>query len=138
MGTCWLTELDDLGETPLTRASRSGNSALAELVLAPESDASDYCDKPWLHHVVRQGDATEVLEALEEGASPNEPDFLGMTALHWAALGGRPEIVQMLIDWGAEINVRDSFIGGITALSMARMMGYEQVAQKLLAYGATD
>lgn len=44
---------------------------------------------------------------LERGATVNAFDKRDRRAIHWAAFMGRAEIVQNLIDFGAEVNCRD-------------------------------
>ncbi len=56
------------------------------------------------------------------------------SALHYAAFSNRPEITQLLIDRGAEINARAP--NGSTVLMMAAREGHEALAQQLLTAGA--
>ena len=58
----------------------------------------------------------------------------GETALHAGSKGGHPEIVQVLLDAGAEVNPIDSF--GDTPLMMAAMRGHVEVVKVLLSAGA--
>ena len=44
---------------------------------------------------------------LERGATVNAFDKKDRRAIHWAAFMGHVEIVQLLIDFGAEVNCRD-------------------------------
>jgi ankyrin repeat protein len=44
---------------------------------------------------------------LERGATVNAFDKRDRRAIHWAAFMGHEEIVQSLIDFGAEVNCRD-------------------------------
>jgi ankyrin repeat protein len=45
----------------------------------------------------------------------NEKDASGATAIHYAALGGHPRIVKLLVECGADINVRDDEFGATPA-----------------------
>ncbi|SVC86260.1 uncharacterized protein METZ01_LOCUS339114, partial [marine metagenome] len=47
--------------------------------------------------VAMNGDVAGVRQALRDGADVNLPQGDGMTALHWAAENGDPEMLQMLI-----------------------------------------
>jgi ankyrin repeat protein len=51
----------------------------------------------------------------EEGNLVNAYDETGATALHYAAFDGLREIVQLLLDRGAEINSRDTQFGATPA-----------------------
>jgi ankyrin repeat protein len=51
----------------------------------------------------------------EDGKLVTAYDETGATALHYAAFGGLREIVQLLLDGGAEINSRDSQFGATPA-----------------------
>jgi len=62
----------------------------------------------------QRGNLEKVKELIEKGASVNEMDGKGQTALMWAAIYGHTEISQMLIEKGADLNVRD--VDGNTAL----------------------
>jgi ankyrin repeat protein len=65
-----------------------------------------------LFNAVTQGDLIQVRAILDE--SPHrlhEKDQAGATALHYATLGGHREIVELLLDRGAEINKPDSQFG---------------------------
>lgn len=51
----------------------------------------------------------------EDGNLVKTYDETGATALHYAAFDGRREIVQLLLDRGADINSRDSQFGATPA-----------------------
>jgi outer membrane protein assembly factor BamB len=86
---------------------------------------------------VRSGDVAEVTRLLDEGASVNEPNEIGVTALWIAAGKGKPEIVQLLVDRGADVNVRD-LIWYQTPLSTAIRGTSEEIVDCLLNAGAAD
>jgi ankyrin repeat protein len=58
----------------------------------------------------------------------------GMTAFHWAAFGGKTEVVQLLLDGGADIQAENN--RGYTALHYASERGIVDVVQLLLDRGA--
>lgn len=46
---------------------------------------------------------------LESGASPNETYSSGWTPLTFAAFTNRPEIIKLLLEYGADPNMRDRY-----------------------------
>ncbi len=86
---------------------------------------------------VRNGDAAAIAELLDKGADVNAQNELGITALWIAAGKEKPEIVELLIARGANVNTRDG-IWYQTPLSIALREGSEESVTKLLAAGATD
>ena len=59
---------------------------------------------------------------------------LGMTALHWAAGAGNVPLAALLVEQGADVNVRDQ--GGSTPLKRAAHMGQTEAVRWLLEQGA--
>ena len=57
-----------------------------------------------LDDAVARGDLAEVLGLLARGASPNGRDVTGDTPLMTAAWVGAPDIVELLIARGADVN----------------------------------
>ncbi|HZO73843.1 MAG TPA: sigma-70 family RNA polymerase sigma factor [Ktedonobacteraceae bacterium] len=98
---------------------------------------------------IRLGDAAQVRALLErapflvntkvvwQGAQQQRcsPIFpIGYTALHEAAVSGRTELTDLLLDFGANPNVRTK--SGLTPLSLAILYNHVDVVKLLLAHGA--
>ncbi|XP_028149583.1 acyl-CoA-binding domain-containing protein 6 [Diabrotica virgifera virgifera] len=66
----------------------------------------------------------------------NQPDLVndGLSLIHWAADGGSSEILKLLIDAGADVNIKDS--DGQTALHYAASCGHTDCVKLLLQKGA--
>lgn len=72
---------------------------------------------------------------LQQGASPTEKDQEGLTALHWAALGGCTHGVDLLLSASGQIlNEQDSL--GRTPLMLAVLSGNQQTISTLIRRGA--
>jgi ankyrin repeat protein len=85
-----------------------------------------------LAHRIEVGDVKYVRKSLEEGLDPNATDELGRTPLQWAAHFGRPDIVRLLLDHGAQVEIEGP-LG--TALHEAAWMGRPEVAKLLIGAG---
>lgn len=89
-----------------------------------------------LHDAVRRANATAVLQALSRGASLEERDTLGYTALHRASDDGEVAIVSLLLRSGsALIDARDN--DRATALQLAASSGSAAVVKLLLQHHAS-
>lgn len=110
------------GATPFIRASQSGDTELMKLLLAHGADPkikTDYQDSAltvaagigWVEGVTYEHSAKENVEAvrmlLDLGLDPNGANQDGRTPLMGAALKGRNEVVQLLVDRGAKLDQRD-------------------------------
>lgn len=69
-----------------------------------------------LIEAAKRGDAAEV-EAIasEHSGLINQKDASGATALHYAAFGGHRQVVQILVEHGADINAADGKFGATPA-----------------------
>ena len=78
-------------------------------------------------------DMTELL--LQAGANVEQQHFLGTTALHWASRSGNLELIELLLDHGADVNrVGRKFAGRLQSpIQMARD---DKTRQLLRQYGA--
>lgn len=110
------------GATPVVRASQSSDTALMKLLLTYGADpkiATAYGDTAltasagvgWVEGVTFERSAKENLEAirllLDLGLDPNGANRDGRTPLMGAALKGRSDVVQLLVDRGAKLDQRD-------------------------------
>jgi len=114
--------LDENGATAFLRASQSGDIVLMKLLLAhgadPKIDTTLHVTAlqvaagiGWVEGITYEWSPASTLEAvkmlLDLGLDPNAQADTGRTALHGAAHKGRPDVVQVLVDHGARLDVRD-------------------------------
>lgn len=71
-----------------------------------------------LENAVRRGDLAAVKQAIAEGGDVNAPGTAGLLPLMWAAYVNQPEIVQELIDNGADINAKNK--NGLTVIGYTK------------------
>ncbi|XP_077240244.1 serine/threonine-protein kinase 12-like isoform X1 [Tasmannia lanceolata] len=83
-----------------------------------------------------KGDKDGVIQEIERGVSPNLADYDKRTALHLASCEGCTEIVNLLIEKGADVNSVDRW--GRTPLSDARSFGHDEICKILRGRGGTD
>jgi len=114
--------LDENGATAFFRASQSGDIALMNLLLAHGADPNIATTLHvtalqvaagigWVEGITYEWSEDATLAAvkmlLDLGLDPNAQADTGRTALHGAAHKGRPAVVQLLVDHGAKLNIRD-------------------------------
>lgn len=116
---------DDLDNTPLHYAARSGQAAVADVLIAngAEVDAEDEHGNTPLHLATKHVEVTKVL--VDHGADLNARDQGGRTALQEAVSYGTREVVDLLVDRGAEID-----------LHLAAYIGRLDKVKELVAGGA--
>ncbi|MDX1643377.1 MAG: PQQ-binding-like beta-propeller repeat protein [Thermoanaerobaculia bacterium] len=87
----------------------------------------------------RSGDLTEVRRLVDSGVDPNASDDWGTTPLALAGMAGAIEVVDFLLEHGADPDAREQFFG-MTVLDAALWKGAPDfaVAKRLLAAGADD
>src|SRR6478736_3494066 len=112
----------EAGATPFVRAAQSGDVELMKLLLAHGADpklATDFGDTAlstaagigWVEGVTYEHSRAANVEAvkmlLDLGLDANSANRDGRTPLMGAALKGRSEVVQLLVDKGARLDTRD-------------------------------
>ena len=110
------------GATAFIRAAQSSDTALMKLLLKHGADpkaATTLGDNAltassgigWVEGVTYERSAKENFEAmkmlLDLGLDPNWSNNEGRTALMGAAMKGRPDVIQLLVDRGAKLDARD-------------------------------
>jgi len=110
------------GATPFLRAAQSGDVELMKLLLAHGANPKIFTAHNvtplavaagigWVEGVTFEWSPEETTEAvkmcLDLGLDPNVADDEGRTALHGAAHKGRVEVIQLLVDHGADLNAHD-------------------------------
>jgi hypothetical protein len=104
----------------------------------PPSVASEPPPEPGaeeLNAASRKGDVEAVRALLDKGISPDAKWRYGMTALFPACDRGHLEVVKLLLERGANVNVRDSFYGQ-TPFQSALGKGHVEIVRLLFAKGA--
>lgn len=77
---------------------------------------------------------------IDRGAKVEEQHYLGTTALHWAAIRGPIEVVELLVEHGANVSRigRKFSAQGETPLQLARKFRNEEAEKFLKAKGASE
>src|SRR5688572_16726245 len=110
------------GATAFIRAAQSSDTALMSLLLKYGADPKAVTAQGdsaltasagigWVDGVTYERSPKENVEAvrmlLDLGLDPNSANVEGRTPLMGAALKGRPEVIQLLVDRGAKLDMRD-------------------------------
>ncbi|HUV29895.1 MAG TPA: ankyrin repeat domain-containing protein [Acidobacteriota bacterium] len=135
---------DEAGKTPLHHAVSLNLNDIARSLIdhGADIDVFDQDLESPLHDAVTAGNAEMVAYLLEQGtttlndtsATKHNGFVGGWTPLHLAALHGYPEIVNLLLDQGADIEARDGVMR--TPLILTVEGGHMPVVEVLAERGA--
>ena len=84
----------------------------------------------------RKGDAAQVQALLDKGASVNAKTRYGATPLSYASDRGSVEVVKLLLERGADVNVTDTFYNA-TPIVWAAQRKHVEVVKMLIGKGAS-
>ena len=98
-----------------------------------EIPAFDYL-RPKLHKKP-VGDIQKVKDLLQQGSDVNAIDTFGRTPLMLAAMGNSQELINLLLEHGADINAKDASTGK-TVLQFAKDFKQKQTIKTLQQHGA--
>jgi len=122
------------GWTSLIVAARNGYADVVRMLIehgANKDTADDYDWTP-LQHASYNGHVAVVEYLLEQGCDMNRAgSSYGFTAFHWAAINNRLEIAQLLLRFGARLDVRDKY--GQTPADLATRYGHHDIANAIHA-----
>ena len=142
---CWWKQIvtTHYQKREILRLARSGHIPRLEELLQRDVDVN------FLHHktgmtplmtAAHAGQAVAVKLLLEHRADSNLRALDNASALHWACLYGDLHIVRMLIDAGADLNVRRDTVrndDGPAPIHMALGKTHDDVAIALIDAGAS-
>jgi len=113
---------DSVGATPLHDATLSGKVNAVRSLLMHGADVN-----------VKTTGAIVVME--DYAGIFTESTYSGVTPLHLAAYKGYAEIAKILLEWGADPNVRDN--EGLTHLEIAKIRNDKKTAKIIEEYSKT-
>ncbi|EJL26231.1 ankyrin repeat-containing protein [Novosphingobium sp. AP12] len=122
--------VDAKGHTALILATYHGFEQSAALLLDRGADPNrTTASGSPLMGVAFKGHLTIARRLLAAGADPNLRNAAGQTAIMMSALFDRREVIELLLDAGADIDAVDA--AGNDAASLAQMQGNESLARWL-------
>ncbi|KAJ4348089.1 uncharacterized protein N0V89_009461 [Didymosphaeria variabile] len=103
-----LNSRDEEEWTPLTYASKFGHTQIVELLLQSNAhvDAQSVDRRSGLSFASEMNHHDTVRSLLTGGAKPDEPDKFGRTPLSYAAGSGSIAIVETLLRYGVDVNLK--------------------------------
>jgi cytohesin len=127
---------DVWGFTPLYYAIRNDESDFVDILIAKGADVNAVSRGGIpLQAAVHVGKREAVQSLIEAGAYIDAKNEKGRTALHFAAMLDYRDILELLLDKGADVNAKDEE-HGYTALHHAARLGKRNAAEMLIAKGA--
>jgi ankyrin repeat protein len=133
-------EANDLGATPLHLACNNGSAAMVDRLLTGKSNpnAKLLNGESVLMSCARTGNAAAVRALLVHGADAKvaEPEH-NQTTLMWAAAESHPDVVAMLIEFGADIRARSRSYSQTVVGEQTQRAGREKLNYDVMRGGST-
>ena len=120
--------------TPLDCAKMGGNEDMIEFLM---SNTEPVLESENIYQAVENGDILKVEEIIQnnpEIINIKNDEYSNYTPLMVAAECGNKKIVELLLEYGADINAVDN--NGYTPLRLAAASGYKKICQLLIEKGA--
>jgi outer membrane protein assembly factor BamB len=105
------------------------------LLFAGQTPAPNSASDTALLDAAQQNDLAGVTRALQQGANVNAKTRYSATALMFGAMNGNLDVVRLVAERGADLNVRDTFYG-FTPMAAAMMNGRVDVIRYLIERGS--
>ncbi|CAH1125778.1 unnamed protein product [Ceutorhynchus assimilis] len=122
--------------TPLHCAASMGHLGCLKLLIKYGAHVNVGIEKMSPLHYAVQNLAVDCVKALlESNAIPNTPQVYSEAPLHVAAAFGNVEAIELLLQYGAAVNVQ-SGVDKLTPLHLAAEQGYPSCVQLLMDAGA--
>jgi ankyrin repeat protein len=134
------TVANENGFTPLHLACTNRNAAMVERLLSAGADANaaSLNGETVLMTCARSGGAQAVKALLVKGARVNvKENAHEQTPLMWAAAQRHPEVTELLIEAGAEINARSRTYAQTVVGEQTQRFGREELNYTVLRGGST-
>ena len=140
-GEVTIDEMTSMGTTPLIAASLAGNRTMTDLLLSRNAGLTL---QNWygtaLHCTAEAGKAACIPQLIAAGLSVDFRDQYGRTSFHCATISGQMETMEVLLEFGADVNAQctsDGCDSGCTPLRYAVLCEYSlEVVKLLLEKGA--
>ena len=140
-GEVTIDEKTSMGTTPLIAASSAGNRTMTDLLLSRNASVTL---QNWygtaLHCTAEAGKAACIPQLIAAGLSVDFRDQYGRTSFHCATISGQMETMEVLLEFGADVNAQctsDGCDSGCTPLRYAVLCEYSlEVVKLLLEKGA--
>lgn len=129
---------DKDGQTALIIAARHGHADIVKLLLkrgAAPNRKTEHSGSTALNWAVTEGHADAVTALLDGGADVNLKDKEGAPPLVCAVSRRKIQIMKLLINRGADVNVEYK---GKTILSLTKEAGFAEETQMLISAGARE
>ena len=137
--TAKINELDDNGHSPLHLALLNKHESIGDTLLVHGANVNgEWGDNNMLllHAAIDRGDSFAACFLIKNQANVDAVAAGKLAPIHLAAIHALPDVVNLLFEYGARVNVTDD--DGNSALQAAILAGQESIVDTLLANQQID